>query len=317
MNANRLSWSPVYRILEEKIRTGDDLILLIAPFIKVSALRRLHEIHKNKVKLRVICRWLPEDIVSGASDIEIFLYLKEMGSQLYLNPEIHLKLYVFNSNIAFNTSGNLTMRGFGYSEKANIEVGNIVSLSEYDWAKIYRIIDTSHLVDDALYGRYKTFLERQPKTQPPTFPLDLVPTSKKYTISLLPATESPVKLADYYSNPTLGNLSPEEVRRSLHDIVTFEIPQGLTRTDFERHLYEVFCNLPFVRDFVDLLKQNRSLRFGAVNDWIHEKCDDVPLPYRWEIKENTHIFYDWLEYFIPEITWDRPNYSQVIYWKKL
>jgi hypothetical protein len=71
-----------------------------------------------------------------------------------------------------------------------------------------------------------------------------------------------------------------------------------------------------VTDFVELLKVERSLRFGAVNDWIHKKCEDVPLPYRWEIKDNTRIFYDWLAHYFPNITWDRPNYSQVIYWNK-
>jgi len=62
------------------------------------------------------------------------------------------------------------------------------------------------------------------------------------------------------------------------------------------------------------LKHERNLRFGAVNKWIHEKCEDVPLPYRWEIKENTRIFYDWLAHYVPEISWVRPKYSQVISW---
>ena len=311
-----LAWSPVYRILEEQILTGDDLILVIAPFIKVDALRRLHEAHKKQVQFRVICRWHAEDIVSGASDVEVYSYLKEIGSHLYLNPDIHLKLYIFNSNVVFSTSGNLTLRGLGYSEQANIEVGNVISLTEYDWAKIYRIIDTSHLIDDTLYNRYKAFLDQQPKPHPPTYPPELFPIHKKYTISSLPATDNPIKLTDYYFNPILGNYPKEEIRRALHDIVTFEIPQGLSEADFERYLNKNFCNSAFVRDFVELLKLERSLRFGAVNDWIYQKCEDVPLPYRWEIKSNTRIFYEWLAHFIPEVTWDRPAYSQVIYWKR-
>lgn len=310
-----LAWSPVYHVLEKKIRTGDDLILLIVPFIKVDALRRLHEVHKNEVKIKVICRWRPEDIVSGASDLEVYSYLKESGSHLYLNPDIHLKLYVFSSNVSFNTSGNLTMRGLGYGEKANIEVGNLVTLTQYDWAKIYKIIDKSHLVDDTLYARFKEFMEQQPKNQPPTYPLDLFPVPKKYTISSLPATDNPVKLSNYYFNPASKNTSPEQVRRAMHDLVTFNIPQDLNESDYEQLIKENFCNSPFVTDFVALIRQETSLHFGAVNNWIHQKCEDVPLPYKWEIKENTHFFYNWLAHFIPEITWDRPNYSQVIYWK--
>ncbi len=311
-----LAWSPIFHVLEKQIRTGDDLILLVVPFAKVNALRRLYEVHKNKVKFRVICRWHPEDIVSGASDINIFSYLREIESELYLNPDIHLKLYVFNSNIAFNTSGNITLHGLGYSEKPNIEVGNFVTLTEFDWEKIYRIIDTSHLVDDHLYSKYKAFLDQQPKTKPPEYPSGLLPIVKKYTISSLPASENLVKLSNYYFNPAMAGLNPEEVRRALHDLVIFNIPQGLNEIEFWQHLEKNFRNSPFVKDFVELLKQKQSLHFGAVNDWIHKKCEDVPLLYRWEIKKNTHIFYDWLAHFIPEIKWDRPHYSQIIRWKE-
>jgi hypothetical protein len=101
----------------------------------------------------------------------------------------------------------------------------------------------------------------------------------------------------------------------MHDLVTFHIPPDLSRIDFDKSLGQAFCKTPFVIDFIELLRSERSLRFGAVNNWLHEKCEDVPLPYRWEIKENTRIFYDWLACFFPEISWDRPNYSQVIYWK--
>ena len=77
-----------------------------------------------------------------------------------------------------------------------------------------------------------------------------------------------------------------------------------------------FRATPFVSAFVAHLKSERSLHFGAVNAWIHQQCEDVPLPYRWEIKDNTRIFYNWLAHFFDEITWDRPNYSQVIYWNR-
>jgi hypothetical protein len=94
------------------------------------------------------------------------------------------------------------------------------------------------------------------------------------------------------------------------------VPEGLSADQFHNNLRAAFLKTPFVVDFVEFLKSQGSLRFGAVNNWIHEKCEDVPLPYRWEIKENTRIFYDWLAHFIPQITWDRPNYSQVIRWNK-
>ena len=316
MNHIGLVWSPVYRVLEKRIEEGDDIILILVPFAKLAALQQLHWVHTKKVKLKVICRWRPEDLASGVSDVEVFTYLKESGCQLFINRDIHLKLYVFASNAAFNTSGNLTLRGLGYSENANIEVGNMVSLTLQDWTKIYEIINASRQMDDALYKRYKAFIEQRPDLgAPKAFP-DLIPPAKTHTISSLPATESPARLADFYFDPNPGRFTPEEVRRAAHDLTTFRILPGLAKLEFDKQLGESFCRTPFVADFVELLKDKRSLRFGAVNDWIHQKCEDVPLPYRWEIKENTRIFYDWLVHYISDISWDRPKHSQVIYWQK-
>ena len=311
-----LVWSPVYKVLEDRINANDDIILILVPFAKLAALQQLHWVHSSKVKLKVICRWRPEDIIAGVSDLEVFNYLKESGSQLYINPDIHLKLYVFASNTAFNTSGNMTLRGLGYSESVNIEVGNMVALTTNDWTKIYEIINTSRQVDDALYQRFKDYAAQRPPLGTPMPPMDLLPPAKTYTISSLPATESPQKLAAFYFDPSREKLTPEEMRRAAHDLAFFGIQPDLPRSEFDKQLGEKFCQTPFVTDFVELLKAERSLRFGAVNDWIHKKCEDVPLPYRWEIKENTRIFYDWLVHYIPQITWDTPNYSQVIYWKK-
>jgi hypothetical protein len=311
---SHLVWSPVHQVLEDRIKGGDSLILVLVPFVKLAALQQLHWVHSGQVKFKVICRWRPEDLLSGVSDLQVFHYLKNCGCQLFINSDIHLKLYVFESHTAFNTSGNLTLRGLGYSESANIEVGNMVSLSLHDWTKIYQIINSSRQVDDALYQRLKDFVEQNPRTSSLQVPADLIPQPKVYTISALPATESPKWLSNFYFDQNPGRSTSEEVRRAAHDLATFEIPQGLTQKDFDKQLGTGFCRTPFVQDFVDLLRSEKSLRFGAVNDWIHRKCEDVPLPYRWEIKDNTRIFYDWLVHYNPNITWDRPNYSQVIYW---
>jgi hypothetical protein len=100
------------------------------------------------------------------------------------------------------------------------------------------------------------------------------------------------------------------------DGTSVAIPPGLSNTEFDQQLGDSFRRTPFVIEFVELLKTEKSLRFGAVNDWIYRMCEDVPFPYRWDIKENTRIFYNWLEHYFTEIVWDRPNYSQVIYWRE-
>ena len=124
-------------------------------------------------------------------------------------------------------------------------------------------------------------------------------------------------LMEFYLHPTSQCYTTEEIRRRTHDLATFGMGPGLVAEDFVKELGEAFRRAPFVIEFVDFLKSTKKARFGSVNDWIYRKCEDVPLPYRWEIKTNTRIFYDWLSHFFPEITWDIPGgYSQVIYWNK-
>lgn len=314
-SSSSLVWSPVYHVLEERIKDGDDIILLIVPFIKLEALKQLHWVQTKKVRLKVVCRWRPSDLLAGVSDVDIFPYLKEAGCELYLNPDIHLKLYVFASNNAFNTSANLTIKGLGYSETPNVEIGNLVRLTDGDWEHIYRIIAASRQVDDTVFARYKEFVEQNQLPPSDRLPIDLLDAPKKFTIGSLPATENPKKLAQFYFKKRNAEWTPEEIRRAIHDLVTFNIPPGLSELDFEQKLSEAFRTTPFVTEFISFLQQKADLRFGEVNNWIHQRCEDVPLPYRWEIKENTRIFYDWLAHHFSQITWDRPQYSQVIRWR--
>lgn len=313
---SQLVWSPVYKILESQIRSNDDILLILVPFIKLQALVRLYSLNLKRNRIKVVCRWRPEDIVAGVSDLEIYPFLKQSGCELYINSNIHLKLYVFESNTAFNTSGNMTLRGLGYSDSANIEVGNMVSLTTSDWTKIYHVINSSRLVTDDIYQRFKEYSAQHPPVSRPLPPIELLPAAKTYTISSLPATESPKKLADFYFSHGQQKASLEDIRRAAHDLAIFGISAGLSNSEFDKRLGDAFSRTPFVTDFIAFLKNARSLRFGAVNDWIHNKCEDVPLPYRWEIKENTRIFYEWLVHYHQDISWDRPNHSQVIYWKK-
>lgn len=312
-----LIWGPVYQPLQAHVLSGDRLLLLISPFIGLDALKRFLQCAEVNSDIKVVARWRPEDLLSGVSDIAVYPYLQERRIPLYINHDIHLKLYIFASNNAFSTSGNLTLRGFGYSERSNIEVGGFVQLTQEDWSRIYALIKNSKQVDEDMYQRCKRYIDSCPKViRPATPPPDLYGTSKLYTLSTLPAMETPAKLAEFYFNSIRAGYSAEEIRRATHDIVTFAIPPGLSNTELDNQLSDSFRRTLFVVEFVELLKTEKSLRFGAVNDWIYRMCEDVPLPYRWDIKENTRIFYNWLAHYFTEIVWDRPNHSQVIYWRE-
>ena len=98
----------------------------------------------------------------------------------------------------------------GYSETGNIEIGNIVTLANGDWENIYIIIAASRQVDDAVYARYKEFVEKNQLPPPDRLPVDLFDAPRKYTIGSLPATETPAKLAQFYFRQRTQNGRPKK-----------------------------------------------------------------------------------------------------------
>jgi hypothetical protein len=313
MAKEQLIWKPPYEALEERFASDDSLIMVISPFIGLEALGRVLEEAQLCSDLKILVRLRAEDIRTGVTDIEIYPYLTARNVPLYINGDIHLKLYIFESNCALNTSANVTMRGLGYAEKSNIEVGQFVNLEDGDWLRLYSLFEQSRRVDNSIYLAMKEYRDECAQMERPPYPELILPArSRKYSLSSLPSLDTPLRLFDLY----FGNNgeSADELRRFAHDITVFGIEKNQGRHELEVALRNAFRSSPFVGEFVALLKQESELRFGSVASWIHNRCEDVPLPYRWEIKESTRRLYNWLEFFFDEIKWTTPNYSQVINW---
>src|SRR4051812_31790929 len=104
-----LYWSPLHAALERRTTGGDEMLLILAPFAKLSAVKYIHSVLKQTHPIKIVSRWRPNDLLSGVSDPEIYPFLRDNGSELYINKDLHAKLFVFASNDAFLTSANLTL----------------------------------------------------------------------------------------------------------------------------------------------------------------------------------------------------------------
>jgi hypothetical protein len=313
---SELVWSPVYRVLEDRLKAGDKLILLVVPFIKEAALKQLLWVTDKCPHLKVVVRWRPGDLIAGVADLEIFPFLKEQGIPLFFNQNIHLKLYAFESNDAFVTSGNLTLSGLGYAEKGNVEVGNMVALRFQDWQQLFAIVDGSMQVDETVYASFQQALANSPKPTSES-PCDPWPqfARKLFTIQTLPASETPTALIDFYLRGDFQESKPELYRRFAHDLAIYQVPIGLDMDALKKFLINAVKDHPFIVSFVAELRQQSSMSFGAVTAWLHDHCEDVPVPYRYVVKDSVRTLFNWLEFAYQEISWDTPRYAQVIYWR--
>jgi hypothetical protein len=308
-------WSPILSNLSQNLGNGESLTTIIAPFMKADALSKILELPRTK-ELAVIARWHPEEILRGVSDLEIYPLLKKRGIPLYIHDSIHLKLFLFDSDRAFCSSANVTSMGLGLRHPGNLEAGALVPLQLEDFLALKGLRDASRLVTDEIYEAYKACIAEAEQTEV-TLPDLTLPeeTEQKFLLSMLPATESPEKLWELYSGIESVMLSKEDRHRLVHDLCAYNLPMGLSRDELDQRLGEGFRINPFIQEVVALIKQEGSIRFGGINDFIHRTCRDVPLPYRWEIKSTTSYLYNWLAHFYAEISWDRPSYSQVAYWR--
>src|ERR1700687_2228109 len=230
-----LRWPPIYTVIHERAREGDRLLWVVVPFVKLDALKRLLDSAPPATEFKIICRWRPADLVARVSDLEIFGFLQERGCELFINHQIHLKLYVFASNVALSTSGNLTLSGLGYSDsnRANIEVGSLVELTAPDWVNLYRVVSGSRLVTPEVYSRFEEFVKSQPPPSDTVPCPDLLGPPKTYTLASLPASQSHDYLATFYFDPAPSGYTPEVMRRAFHDLAIFEIPPLLSRENVE------------------------------------------------------------------------------------
>ena len=101
--------------------TGE--VAIIAPFIKVNAMRSLLDVVPSDTHLRCVTRWLSREVATGVSDPEILDVLEERGDfDLSLVDRLHAKLYIAGDRCLAG-SANTTLAGLGeVGDGGNIEV---------------------------------------------------------------------------------------------------------------------------------------------------------------------------------------------------
>jgi len=261
----------------------------------------------------LIVRWRGQDILSGATDVEVYPSLKERDMPLYLHQSIHLKLFILSDGTAIHTSANLTMSGLGLSDRPNIEAGCTIGLTMADWNQVYGLLGECTRVNDDIYAQALEYYEKYHKREKSSPPFQIAcPESQQFSILSLPATESPSRLHALYASDE--PIPAGSVAAFMHDISLYRVPPGLQEDVFYAFLRESFIGQPFTQAIVALVKATGSARFGLVNEWLQTNCSDKPTPYRWELKPATRRLYSWLQHFYEEVSWDRPHHSMVIRW---
>lgn len=280
--------------LGEYLSQGQALFIF-SPYIKLETLKQL--ISGNERVKAVFVRWETRDLILGASDLEIYPFLKSKGITLYRNPRLHLKAYVDEYKKCFLTSANISSRALNLPihKNYNYEIGTLIGNLEIEDRLYFSIIESdSTLITDNIYKQISEQLpfKRQQFPDEEEFSLHFESPDKDFLISALPMTYSVETLYRIYEDKEYINET--ELNCVLHDLAIYQIPLGLPALELKEKLADAFFSHRFIRAFLENLDNVGEIYFGAAKEWVHKNCADVPTPRKWEITENIQILYRWI-----------------------
>src|SRR5690606_30332308 len=291
------------------LRNGDNLfndlncylasskrVTIYCPYIKLNTIKHIIDNIHCKIE-KIIVRWHSIDLVSSASDLDLYIYLKEKGIPLFRNPRLHLKAFVDNNKRAFIGSANISQRALNYPETTNYnyELGVIVNDLTIADRLYFNMIETeSTLITDEIYNQLESQLAKAQLAFPkePNINFEVTCGDKDFLISSLPMSYDIETLIKVYEEQ--NSEDETELNCALHDLALYNIPLGLERAKLVELLKTSFFKRPFIRAFLENLDSQGEIYFGRAKEWVQKNCKDVPIPRKWQITTNIQILFRWI-----------------------
>lgn len=258
---------------------------------------------------RILVRWNKRDLVTGASDLEVYNLAKQNGWTIFVNPLLHAKVYQVDESVLLG-SANLTLSGlnieYGYE---NIEACVAIPKTPEIALWLAELVDQSVPVDDALFqdiacevAQAKDATSGSIGNFSPSIAAQIY--KKKlnkglYTGDML-WTEDPAQILEQ------GAFDPHG-KDEEHDRILLALDR---RTTYEQ-LRSAFRASP---PWLWLTQAASTPRYyGELTALLHDKLLDEPSVYRKEVKQLLSTLLRWGQVLCEEhCKVEQPNYSQRI-----
>lgn len=299
---NKLMQSPLFDSVRNYLVNNDsktDTHYLYVPYIKTAVLEKLIEGIQNKIV--IVTTWRPLDLLNGSSDLGVYPLCKERGIALYINNQIHLKIYSSDLKDMILATANISNRGLGTSEEYNLECAtHIQDLTDMDRDMLVKIRQEATHIDDEIYQEFEDWYNKQEKPKPLDVNFDEIIKIKhdeqhdrQFLISALPMTKS-IKLLEESYEKLNKNIEIDDIETRncvLHDLTNYYIPRGLSSEEFRRQLQSAFFDHPFIQKIDEFISP--EAHFGQIKQWIQNNCTTVPVPSRRELTGNVQVLLEW------------------------
>jgi hypothetical protein len=282
--------------------------ILVAPFVKVDALRRILERIAPATSVTVVARWIPGEILAGVCDLEIYdLILARQNAELLVHPLLHAKSYRFDDSVYIG-SANLTSKALGWACPSNLEILELASEQAPSIRELERHLLATSTKVDASYrdemSRQVELLGEQLTIHECLFQAHL----PARLSSWLPKCRDPRRLWLVYSDPHEARKRTVEsaYRAAVDDLLAIGPPTGLLVHEFRELIAATLSNLPIVIQIAHLAARG-LLEADAIKimaDFRSPSDEAYDASNRWEVLR------EWLIEFFPDV-YRRDTYPEV------
>ena len=273
-----------------RIRTlfenAENQVAVIAPFIKVNALRSLIEVIPAHAHLRCVSRWLPREIAAGVSDPEILDLLETRGNfSLSLVDRLHAKLYIAGDRCLAG-SANVTLAGLGEGgDGSNIEVLVETTIDEPGI--------TATLEAIARYERVATRdMARAARRLAESVTTSAVSPGAPDT-HWFPGSRRPERAYEFYTRPPSGFVGVAD-QVLLADLARSNLSPGLEEGEFRDAIRSLLRSIPLAEALL-VASEDTTVTRAEASSWLEPISGDELSP-----NDLWIAFVNWMAYFFSD-----------------
>lgn len=283
--------------IHDELSQSTESFLLISAYCKLPLVKYFDSCITNTgIEKKLVVRFRPEDITSGASDLEIYPYCRDHGWKLYFRLDLHAKTYVFDHLRCIIGSANATSSGMNIGGTGNYEMATVCELADKDLRSLDLLLRGSVEMNDDIYNAMETTITSHSQQQKnvlswPQNLLDMfVP-----DYSLLFAEDFPT--------------CPHPADATDEDLIFINLASGMPTEIIKASFVESKC----FQWLVSTIKKQemQEMYFGAISANLHNILLNDPKPFRKDVKQLLSNLLNWIDDLdIDELRVDRPNHSQ-------
>ena len=246
--------------LTELLQSAKKEVIVVAPFIKIDAIRRLLvNVDPKKVEFNCVTRWIVEDIVAGVCDIELFDFVQSLpNGTLWMNMRLHAK-YIRADDRIIVGSANVTASALGWRVPSNLELmidasSNSLELRSWETNLFNSSVVVSKEYRDKLQERASALIKKGMNMQY----VD-VDTEGGIDESWIPRYSVASSLYSVYSGiDTSENMIESAYRFAVHDLNALGIPANLSEEEFNVSVAKQLSKLQVFREVLDASRNGKE-----------------------------------------------------------